>query len=292
MISVRVAADAALSARSCASTTFDFDLPEELIALRPASPRDARGCWRSIRRPTPPIATARCSICLSCSSRRRARVQRHQGDAGRARGHSRARRLDAQCLSSSSSARRSSVAGSRAPAKRLKPGDRMIFGEGGHACLLGSLATVDARGDDGEVTLAFDLSARRSTKRSERTAPCRCRLISPRAARPTSATASTIRRSSRWRRARSPRRPPASFHRPAAAGAGARGVGATCVTLHVGAGTFLPVRAADTEDHVMHKERVPSRPSPPCAECREGEGRQHRRGRHHLVPLARNCDGR
>lgn len=34
----------------------------------------------------------------------------------------------------------------------------------------------------------------------------------------------------------------------------ARGVGRATVTLHVGAGTFLPVKAADTNDHTMHAE--------------------------------------
>lgn len=34
----------------------------------------------------------------------------------------------------------------------------------------------------------------------------------------------------------------------------ARGVAAEFITLHVGAGTFLPVRTADTADHVMHGE--------------------------------------
>jgi S-adenosylmethionine:tRNA ribosyltransferase-isomerase len=33
-----------------------------------------------------------------------------------------------------------------------------------------------------------------------------------------------------------------------------RGVGVERVTLHVGAGTFLPVKAEDTKDHVMHAE--------------------------------------
>ena len=33
-----------------------------------------------------------------------------------------------------------------------------------------------------------------------------------------------------------------------------RGVGLTSVTLHVGAGTFLPVKADDTADHRMHAE--------------------------------------
>lgn len=34
----------------------------------------------------------------------------------------------------------------------------------------------------------------------------------------------------------------------------ARGVGRETLTLHVGAGTFLPVKADDTEDHQMHSE--------------------------------------
>ena len=34
----------------------------------------------------------------------------------------------------------------------------------------------------------------------------------------------------------------------------ARGIGTTMLTLHVGAGTFLPVKADDTDDHVMHAE--------------------------------------
>jgi S-adenosylmethionine:tRNA ribosyltransferase-isomerase len=32
------------------------------------------------------------------------------------------------------------------------------------------------------------------------------------------------------------------------------GIGHETLTLHVGAGTFLPVKAEDTEDHVMHAE--------------------------------------
>ena len=34
----------------------------------------------------------------------------------------------------------------------------------------------------------------------------------------------------------------------------ARGIARHLVTLHVGAGTFLPVKAEDTEDHAMHSE--------------------------------------
>ena len=55
--------------------------------------------------------------------------------------------------------------------------------------------------------------------------------------------------------ARSLRRPPGFISRPALVDRmGARGVTLHRVTLHVGAGTFLPVKAEDTEAHVMHSE--------------------------------------
>ena len=52
--------------------------------------------------------------------------------------------------------------------------------------------------------------------------------------------------------------PTASLHFDAAlvAALEARGVRRTCVTLHVGAGTFQPVRNPDLERHVLHEERV------------------------------------
>jgi S-adenosylmethionine:tRNA ribosyltransferase-isomerase len=51
--------------------------------------------------------------------------------------------------------------------------------------------------------------------------------------------------------------PTASLHFDAALldALAARGVGLTRVTLHVGAGTFLPVKADDLDDHRMHAER-------------------------------------
>ena len=50
----------------------------------------------------------------------------------------------------------------------------------------------------------------------------------------------------------------------------AKGVGLAKVTLHVGAGTFKPVRAADARDHVMHAERyeVPPDARAAIAGCR------------------------
>ncbi len=120
-----------------------------------------RGCsWSSpapirFRRPND-RGSARASL-----TRRRARVQRHQGDSRRAQGNARARRNASAQISVTLTGRldaRSWTALAR-PAKRLKAGDRIVFGEGEGVCLLGTLAaTVEERGAEGEVTLAFDFS--------------------------------------------------------------------------------------------------------------------------------------
>jgi S-adenosylmethionine:tRNA ribosyltransferase-isomerase len=54
----------------------------------------------------------------------------------------------------------------------------------------------------------------------------------------------------------------------------ARGVAIACLTLHVGAGTFLPVRAERIEDHVMHAERFEIPPATATAvNAARSEGR-------------------
>ncbi|MFT3916997.1 MAG: tRNA preQ1(34) S-adenosylmethionine ribosyltransferase-isomerase QueA [Anaeromyxobacteraceae bacterium] len=55
----------------------------------------------------------------------------------------------------------------------------------------------------------------------------------------------------------------------------ARGVRRATVTLHVGPGTFLPMRGEDLDGHVMHAERyeVPEATARALAECRARGGR-------------------
>ena len=55
----------------------------------------------------------------------------------------------------------------------------------------------------------------------------------------------------------------------------ARGVKNACVTLHVGAGTFQPVKAENITDHIMHFERfeVPPATLRAVAECKARGGR-------------------
>ncbi len=65
------------------------------------------------------------------------------------------------------------------------------------------------------------------------------------------------------------------FTEPLLARLEARGVRRTALTLHVGPGTFLPVRVEDVEEHRMHAERyeVPAAAAAEIAACRERGGR-------------------
>lgn len=142
------------------------------------------------------------------------------------------------------------------PAKRIKAGDRIEFGEGGETCLLGTLAaTVAEKGEAGEIDLAFDFSGPDldqaiadvghiplppyiAAKRHEDE---RDRLdYQTIYAREEGAVAA----------------PTAGLHftPDLFAALDAAGIERHFVTLHVGAGTFLPVKADDTADHKMHEE--------------------------------------
>ena len=89
---------------------------------------------------------------------------------------------------------------------------------------------------------------------SRRTARCRCRRTS--SARPTRADREryqTIYAREPGRRGRADRRACISTP-PLFAALEQRGVRTRFVTLHVGAGTFQPLRDDDIEAHVMHAE--------------------------------------
>jgi S-adenosylmethionine:tRNA ribosyltransferase-isomerase len=143
------------------------------------------------------------------------------------------------------------------PGKRLRVGDRVRFGErDDRACFLGVLdAAVAAKAEAGEVTLAFDLSG-----------PDLDAAVAERGAMPLPPYIAARRREDEQDRrdyqtvyARengSVAAPTAGLHfTPALLEAlRARGVGLHFVTLHVGAGTFLPVKTAAIAEHHMHPE--------------------------------------
>ncbi len=237
---------------------FDFDLPEELIALRPANPRDAARLLVVDATSASPLADRTMLDLPALLSPGDAlvfndtKVIPAELKGIRTRDGTEAQvsvtlieRLDAHRW----------LALAR-PAKRLKAGDSIVFGEGGNACLLGSLAaTVEGRGEEGEVSLAFELSGPALDEgiRAQGAMPLPPYIASRRAAdeRDRSDYQTLFAREEGAVAA-----PTAGLHfTPRLMQAlDARGVSRHFVTLHVGPGTFLPVRAADTADHVMHEE--------------------------------------
>jgi S-adenosylmethionine:tRNA ribosyltransferase-isomerase len=143
------------------------------------------------------------------------------------------------------------------PGRRLAPGDRINFGEtDDRACLLGALdATVAEKGDGGEVTLAFDLAG-----------PDLDLAIAERGMMPLPPYIAARRAEDEQDRrdyqtvyARedgSVAAPTAGLHftPELLAALTARGVSQHFVTLHVGAGTFLPVKTEEVAEHRMHAE--------------------------------------
>ena len=140
---------------------FDYHLPEELIALRPASPRDAARLLvvepgtaslfadRKIA-DLPELLSAGDALVFNDTKVIPAELKgtRERDGTSAHISVTLTGRLDAS--------RWTALA---RPAKRLKAGDRIVFGEGEGVCLLGTLAaTVEERGAEGDVTLAFDFS--------------------------------------------------------------------------------------------------------------------------------------
>ena len=142
------------------------------------------------------------------------------------------------------------------PAKKLVAGDRLRFGAEGRVCLLGELnATVEAKGEAGEVTLAFDLTGSYLDEAIEAVGEM-----------PLPPYIAGKRHTDEQDRADYQTMFAAEEGAVAAPTAGlhftpdlmnslqAAGVSHEFVTLHVGAGTFLPVKSDDTSAHKMHAE--------------------------------------
>jgi S-adenosylmethionine:tRNA ribosyltransferase-isomerase len=245
--------------REMRTDLFDFVLPEDRIALRPASPRDSARLLvvrpgeateledRSMR-DLPELLRAGDALVVNDTkvipaSLHGRRIGR--GDHEPAISATLIKRLD----------------GSRwnalvKPGKRLAVGDVVRFGSEGRVCFLEQLdATVEAKGEGGEVTLAFAfhgavldqalaergdmplppyIAGRRAADEQDRTdyqtmfAREECSVAAPTAGLHfTEAIVQELR---------------------------TRGIALHCVTLHVGAGTFLPVKSEDTSAHRMQPE--------------------------------------
>ncbi|MFE1601948.1 tRNA preQ1(34) S-adenosylmethionine ribosyltransferase-isomerase QueA [Methylobacterium sp. ID0610] len=243
---------------------FDFDLPEALIALRPAVPRDAARLLRV--HPGAPPAEARVrdlpdllrpGDCLVFNDTRvipaRLRGLRTRPDGSTVR-------VEAMLHLREAPDRWRAFA---RPGKRLREGDRIRFAAGeagagpeGTACDLAHLdATVAARGEGGEVTLAFDLSGAYLDEAVARLGEL---PLPPYIAgrRPADAQDAADYQTVYAREPGAVAAPTAGLHftPDLLARLDAAGIGQARVTLHVGAGTFLPVKADDTAEHRMHAE--------------------------------------
>jgi S-adenosylmethionine:tRNA ribosyltransferase-isomerase len=233
---------------------FDFDLPPDRIALRPANPRDSarmmvvgeQGIDDRIFRDLPDLLQPGDALVLNDT-----RVIPAQLEGIRER--------DGQTATISATLHKR-LAPDRwlafvRGAKKLHPGDRVEFGAKAEACLLGALpATVISKDDDG-VVFAFDLAGIHLDEAIGRVGhvPLPPYIASK---RPEDAQDRLDYQTVYARDEGSVAAPTAGLHLTPdlMERLKARGVELHFVTLHVGAGTFLPVKADDTADHRMHAE--------------------------------------
>lgn len=238
---------------------FDFDLPDENIALRPVSPRDQARLL--VVRPdgTPVLEDARVCDLPSFLKPGDAlvfndtKVIPAQLEGVRLRDGAERTPVSATLHMRVDASRWKAFA---RPGKRIKLSDRIEFGHSGNACLLGTLgAVIEAKGEAGEVTLRFDFSG---SALDEAIATVGHIPLPPYIAskREEDEKDRTDYQTMYAREEGAVAAPTAGLHFTPElfARLDAAGIERHFVTLHVGAGTFLPVKAEDTADHKMHHE--------------------------------------
>jgi len=240
------------------TSLFDFDLPSECIALRPASPRDSARLMvvrpgqtpateDRIVRDLPDLLRACDALVVNDTRVIPARL------FGRRIGRREEPKIEATLHKRIDGSRWRAFA---KPGKRLQVGDTVRFGDEGRVCFLGQLdATVEDKGEGGEVTLSFAFhGAILDQAIAERGAmPLPPYIASKRAADERDlADYQTMFADEEG----SVAAPTASLHftPPLIERLLANGIQLHRLTLHVGAGTFLPVKGEDTSEHRMHSE--------------------------------------
>ena len=238
---------------------FDFVLPEDRIALRPASPRDsarllvvrpgepARFEDRTMR-DLPELLRAGDAVVVNDTKVIPAML--HGRRIGRG---------DREPVISANLIKRLDGSRWRAlvkPARRLEAGDVVRFGSEGRVCFLDQLdAAVEAKGEGGEITFAFAFhGAILDQALAERgDVPLPPYIAGRRAA---DEQDRTDYQTMFAREEGSVAAPTAGLHFTEAIvqALDARRIALHRVTLHVGAGTFLPVKVDDTSGHRMQPE--------------------------------------
>ncbi|MBK9082746.1 MAG: tRNA preQ1(34) S-adenosylmethionine ribosyltransferase-isomerase QueA [Rhizobiales bacterium] len=237
---------------------FDFDLPEDRIALRPAEPREAArllvvgddGPFHDrAMRDFPDLLRPGDALVVNDT-----RVIPARLDGVRVRGEAVARIEATLHKRESDDSWRAFVR----PAKKLNVGERIRFGETSEstACLLAALdAEVIEKGEGGEVLLRFAFAG---PALDEAIARLGRMPLPPYIAHRRAGDAADARdyQTIFADESGAVAAPTAGLHFTPDLIARAKAAGARLhrVTLHVGAGTFLPVKADDTADHRMHAE--------------------------------------
>src|ERR1700751_1846162 len=235
---------------------FDFHLPPENIALRPASPRDSArllvvqaggALGDQVVSELPDWLSPGDQLVVNDTKVIPAQL------SGRRIGRATEPRIEATLIKRLDGSRWQALV---RPAKKLAEGDRIRFGNEGKVFLLGHLdAEVERKGVEGEVTLSFSfhgpvLDQAISDLGSPPLPPYIASKRTPdeRAADDYQTMFATEEAAVAA--------PTAGLHFTPALKAALRerGVGLQRLTLHVGAGTFLPVKADDTSGHQMHSE--------------------------------------
>src|SRR5580692_6029925 len=235
---------------------FDFELPSDNIALRPASPRDAArllivqsdgGLQDRTVVDLPLLLAPGDQLVVNDTKVISAQL------SGRRIGRDTEPKIEATLIKRLDGSRWQALV---KPAKKLTRGDVLRFGSEGRVCLLGHLdAEVEHKGEDGEITLSFSFHG-----------PALDQAIADLGSPPLPPYIASKRAPDE--------RDAADYQTMFAVNEGAvaaptaglhftpdlqtalreRGVGIHRITLHVGAGTFLPVKVDDTAGHRMHAE--------------------------------------
>jgi len=234
-------------------SAFDFHLPEESIALRPAKPRDSakllqvsgQGAFSDhVVRDLPSLLRAGDVLVLNETKVLRAALTATR--PARAHGGGGDVKVDVNLHTAISETEWRAFA---RPAKRLRDGDEIHFSET-------LFAEVFGKKGGGDVGLRFNLSGQALSEAIEATGQP---PLPPYIARKRAVDAKDI---SDYQtvyadgEAASVAAPTAGLHftPDVFESLGAKGVQIERLTLHVGAGTFLPVKSDDTDDHHMHSE--------------------------------------
>src|SRR3984885_12803145 len=235
---------------------FDFELPAESIALRPVNPRDSARML--VVQPGDVLRDRRIADLpdwlepgdqLVVNDTKVISAQL----SGRRIGRGTEPKIEATLIKRLDGARWQALV---KPAKRLAQGDVVRFGNEGRVCLLGHLdAEVEHKGDDGEITLSFSFHGPALDKAiADLGAPPLPPYIASKRTpdEQDAADYQTMFATNEGAVAA----PTAGLHfTPALETAlHEHGVGIVRLTLHVGAGTFLPVKMDDTAGHKMHSE--------------------------------------